>query len=267
MKRQPPKYTLFPFPPKKKKDRKSTRLNSSHSQISYAVFCLKKKIYSYDQIGSADVCSRVTVNSRRPAAACTETTCPGSAGQLDARGSSRQGWSGTHTETVLALQPPLRVVYPHTSAVSYIHIIVLLRPPHEPPLHLGFTIPPQSPLLCRHNSVQLLALFTFFFLNDTAPPEIYPLPLHDALPIFAGAKLRVVPPAEGKRLAGDGNADVYADHSGACTVDHVPGHTAALCKHGGCISVGRAVFDSRSEEHTSELQSQSNLVCRLLLEK
>src|SRR5688572_31085344 len=28
-----------------KKDRKSTRLNSSHSQISYAVFCLKKKTY------------------------------------------------------------------------------------------------------------------------------------------------------------------------------------------------------------------------------
>src|SRR2546427_9575203 len=32
-------------------------------------------------------------------------------------------------------------------------------------------------------------------------------------------------------------------------------------------SVVRAIFDTRSEEHTSELQSQSNLVCRLLLEK
>src|SRR2546430_8014876 len=31
-----------------KQDRKSTRLNSSHSQISYAVFCLKKKIHSHD---------------------------------------------------------------------------------------------------------------------------------------------------------------------------------------------------------------------------
>src|SRR2546430_5019368 len=30
---------------------------------------------------------------------------------------------------------------------------------------------------------------------------------------------------------------------------------------------GAALLDSRSEEHTSELQSQSNLVCRLLLEK
>src|SRR2546430_8869051 len=41
--------TLVRLPTKvkvvKNKDRKSTRLNSSHSQISYAVFCLKKKIY------------------------------------------------------------------------------------------------------------------------------------------------------------------------------------------------------------------------------
>src|SRR5438270_3917117 len=35
--RQLAEFTLFP------RDRKSTRLNSSHSQISYAVFCLKKK--------------------------------------------------------------------------------------------------------------------------------------------------------------------------------------------------------------------------------
>src|SRR2546430_10244015 len=34
-----------------RKDRKSTRLNSSHSQISYAVFCLKKKIESYADTG------------------------------------------------------------------------------------------------------------------------------------------------------------------------------------------------------------------------
>src|SRR2546430_9267846 len=32
-------------------DRKSTRLNSSHSQISYAVFCLKKKKHVWDYIG------------------------------------------------------------------------------------------------------------------------------------------------------------------------------------------------------------------------
>src|SRR2546427_3376025 len=35
-------------PHRKTGDRKSTRLNSSHSQISYAVFCLKKKKYKYN---------------------------------------------------------------------------------------------------------------------------------------------------------------------------------------------------------------------------
>src|SRR5256886_12890528 len=33
------------------RDRKSTRLNSSHSQISYAVFCLKKKKHNTDEAG------------------------------------------------------------------------------------------------------------------------------------------------------------------------------------------------------------------------
>src|SRR2546428_8242396 len=64
--RRPPRSTLFPYttlfrsprraprtgaggpaggrrPPARRGDRKSTRLNSSHDQISYAVFCLKKK--------------------------------------------------------------------------------------------------------------------------------------------------------------------------------------------------------------------------------
>src|SRR3972149_8458481 len=64
--RRPPRSTLFPYTtlfrsgdgrnqsgrkqyleelPNEDEDRKSTRLNSSHSQISYAVFCLKKKRY------------------------------------------------------------------------------------------------------------------------------------------------------------------------------------------------------------------------------
>src|SRR2546430_11432962 len=77
-----------------------------------------------------------------------------------------------------------------------------------------------------------------FFFNDTATTEIYTLSLHDALPIFAVAEV-----AEGERPR----------------TRHGPDHGRA-----------RAVEefgDCRSEEHTSELQSQSNLVCRLLLEK
>src|SRR2546427_7310099 len=73
----------------------------------------------------------------------------------------------------------------------------------------------------------------FFFFNDTATTEIYTLSLHDALPIsrWTGKDDR----ASRQRLR----------------LQPRPGRHAR----------------SRSEEHTSELQSQSNLVCRLLLEK
>src|SRR5574337_2214423 len=67
-----------------------------------------------------------------------------------------------------------------------------------------------------------------FFFNDTATTEIYTLSLHDALPICLGLRLGVT---EALRTLGEG----FLQH--------------------------------RSEEHTSELQSPLNLVCRLLLEK
>src|SRR2546430_9208273 len=83
----------------------------------------------------------------------------------------------------------------------------------------------------------------FFFFNDTATTEIYTLSLHDALPICC-------PP---KRVKW---ALMMPLTIGAATVAlALPPSTKAhtqIC---------------RSEEHTSELQSQSNLVCRLLLEK
>src|SRR5260221_9046525 len=81
--------------------------------------------------------------------------------------------------------------------------------------------------------MSIIVLF-FFFFNDTATTEIYTLSLHDALPISSLWDQR----AEGVRLAdrrgGNGQDDLSAP---------------------------------RSEEHTSELQSHSDLVCRLLLEK
>src|ERR1022692_2941748 len=71
-----------------------------------------------------------------------------------------------------------------------------------------------------------------FFFNDTATPEIYTLSLHDALPICArGLRRR-------SRASSPPN-----DHR------------------------DRSARLPRSEEHTSELQSPCNLVCRLLLEK
>src|SRR2546430_13615848 len=79
-----------------------------------------------------------------------------------------------------------------------------------------------------------LAQPSVFFFNDTATTEIYTLSLHDALPI-SPASLPVHPLGRGDRPFGPHRRIDPADR--------------------------------RSEEHTSELQSQSNLVCRLLLEK
>src|SRR5256885_8555452 len=84
--------------------------------------------------------------------------------------------------------------------------------------------------------------FFFFFFNDTATTEIYTLSLHDALPISPArpARLRLR-----RRIA-------HA-HRGRSAVEPLsPGAHHQLL---------------RSEEHTSELQSPCNLVCRLLLEK
>src|SRR3954449_12467953 len=68
----------------------------------------------------------------------------------------------------------------------------------------------------------------FFFLKDTATTEIYTLSLHDALPIFRSRM--------------------------DCTRSRLPADR-------------RGPPVTRSEEHTSELQSHSHLVCRLLLVK
>src|SRR5438093_6469434 len=81
-----------------------------------------------------------------------------------------------------------------------------------------------------------------FFFNAPATTEIYTLSLHDALPIStrapAGAmRLRAVAPTAGASPA-------------------TPAGRGA-----------RPPRSARSEEHTSELQSLTNLVCRLLLEK
>src|SRR5882762_11678636 len=77
-------------------------------------------------------------------------------------------------------------------------------------------------------------IFFFFFFNDTATTEIYTLSLHDALPIWLISASRIslsTPMTAGK-------------------------------------SEGSSLTSRmRSEEHTSELQSHLNLVCRLLLEK
>src|SRR5256885_12740925 len=92
----------------------------------------------------------------------------------------------------------------------------------------------------------LAECFIFFFFNDTATTEIYTLSLHDALPISYGN-------AGHNSLRGPG----YFDVDLAVTREFKLYEQLTL----------QARAEARSEEHTSELQSPCNLVCRLLLEK
>src|ERR1039457_2104565 len=96
-------------------DRKSTRLNSSHLVISYAVFCLKKKKKKKHK----------TTKQQRP------------------------------TRTYVT-----RLPYVQQSAIARLRRSFVDRSSSHP--HFCF--------------------FFFFFFNDTAPTDIYPLPLHAALP-------------------------------------------------------------------------------------
>src|SRR2546427_4076586 len=107
----------------------------------------------------------------------------------------------------------------------------------------------------------------FFFFNDTATTEIYTLSLHDALPIWTDpgdegtTLLQVVggfPAVEHQGRVEEAEED---DGSG---VEH---HIDRLTGGQRASNVLQPAHRFRSEEHTSELQSQSNLVCRLLLEK
>src|SRR5690606_40101272 len=94
------------------------------------------------------------------------------------------------------------------------------------------------------------------------PPAIYTLSLHDALPIF---KASPTPPIAKERLLarpwGAGVAREMLERAGS--------DIAAFQPDGLDPAVGLQgdVYRLRSEEHTSELQSRENLVCRLLLEK
>src|SRR5437773_6604225 len=82
------------------------------------------------------------------------------------------------------------------------------------------------------------SFYYFFFFTETAPTEIYTLSLHDALPIST------VRAGAARRRA-----------CSACTLAAIASRVSSLTSL------------LRSEEHTSELQSHHDLVCRLLLEK
>src|SRR5256885_8535693 len=106
-----------------------------------------------------------------------------------------------------------------------------------------------------------------FFLNDPAPTEISPLPPHDPLPTSpiaispAPAVTAVSAPAHIRSTANPGTLSGIPERS-ACPDS--PSTGCARANPGTLSGIPESV---RSEEHTSELQSPCNLVCRLLLVK
>src|SRR5438105_15954102 len=99
--------------------------------------------------------------------------------------------------------------------------------------------------MCLLSSTSFFYFFLysfFFFFNDTATTEIYTLSLHDALPIS---------PAPAATVQNETQQATASQES----VDN------------GAERPARGDASLRSEEHTSELQSRVDLVCRLLLEK
>src|SRR5688572_31168013 len=94
------------------------------------------------------------------------------------------------------------------------------------------------------------------FSTDTSTTEIYTLSLHDALPISPepSSSTFIIPKVFNPRMS---------------PLFRIPRRSPGIfsLRSGSVGLIYAALTETRSEEHTSELQSQSNLVCRLLLEK
>src|SRR3712207_8594615 len=98
-----------------------------------------------------------------------------------------------------------------------------------------------------------------FFFNDTATTEIYTLSLHDALPICRDGAHEQVVPVAGRDDDADGRHGVTDRRTSGA-----PSRPTGMPRPAATTASADV---TRSEEHTSELQSRQYLVCRLLLEK
>src|SRR3712207_6869165 len=100
----------------------------------------------------------------------------------------------------------------------------------------------------------------FFFFNDTATTEIYTLSLHDALPISAW------PTTSGSASSDPTSESAWRPASSPRSPSSCSTSPSASRRRDG-RTTDWSTTPTRSEEHTSELQSRQYLVCRLLLEK
>src|SRR5690606_42028904 len=95
-----------------------------------------------------------------------------------------------------------------------------------------------------YSTLHFYSCLSYFVVDPPAPPQLYTLSLHDALPISVRRSARRMTMAV---CGGNGSGNDSGDSEPQ--------------------SAGSRTKQFRSEEHTSELQSRENLVCRLLLEK
>src|SRR3989440_530619 len=164
-------------------DRKSTRLNSSHDQISYAVFCLKKKkrtepggsaMKSHALIPTqiyrfvAELCSR-----KRLAQPCLHCE-----GQSIAHVTTPQRYVDTTSHD--RLMSIISISHSHSTFDMH-YLFARFSQYHTRIIVIFFTYCLR--LLLFFPSLFLPYFFFFFFLNNTAPPEFYPFPLPAAFPI------------------------------------------------------------------------------------
>src|SRR5256885_109785 len=165
------------------RDRKSTRLNSSHLVISYAVFCLKKKKHhvrmalphGLHEFRTAPAFLLLPAQTRHTYR-CSRTPHPHSHHRPQTARETDSRRTTSHPRCARPKSPPAplpRRPGPQRSHVH--HALTQSQPaertaaPHAPRLPLGWS--------------RSAAASLFFFFNEGAPPEFYPLSLHAALPI------------------------------------------------------------------------------------
>src|SRR5204863_6735185 len=105
---------------------------------------------------------------------------------------------------------------------------------------------------------------TPFLFTDTPTTEIYTLSLHDALPIYAHPDQRAARAEEQEARPGGAEHAGERRRDGADARQEFAEHQRPAAP---TLVMQRGLPHARSEEHTSELQSRRDLVCRLLLEK
>src|SRR2546430_1008566 len=144
-------------------DRKSTRLNSSHSQISYAVFCLKKKKVVVDVDLDPQTWHDAGQAPREPPVGLAE--------ELHHRWYQHNANDACFDEDGNGETEAARLEYPHDADDEGPE-----DADHDGGRRSDDTGGLRQPVGDRSG------VLTFFFLNDPAPPETPPLPLHAPLP-------------------------------------------------------------------------------------